>query len=292
MHLLSPPRVLVRKDDEESKSFTNGSGSPLPGLRLSMSQTVRPITSKSRLVGKPPTEESQLSHSVRSSIESLNKLDAFDTWDTSTVDAATRDAVLSTPTPRRRPTLEPIPGSRPNSSGRPLDIVHTSPSSPTPASSPYMSSEQNSSPPYAHQQRPGTASSARTTPVRRVSSLASLSSTRANSPSVSEANIHPLFRTDSPTPAPSATPGTVIHASPMGGQYVVAPPGVSFSRASSRETLRGGVAGGKASPLLVRSQSFEHRPAPTPPLLQQRSDTPPARTRTPPIPDYVLSGVS
>ncbi|KAF2672489.1 hypothetical protein BT63DRAFT_422947 [Microthyrium microscopicum] len=60
--------------------------------------------------------------------------------------------------------------------------------------------------------RPSTSLSVRR-PVVRIPS-------RPTTPAVVEAHIHPLFRTDSPTPPPNASANTVVHASPFSGQVI------------------------------------------------------------------------
>lgn len=273
LRILTPPRAQVRQDEEEPPKPLNDSTSSFPTV-LSSTQVVRPITSKTRLIRTPTTEQSRLSHSLRSSIDSLNRGDAFDSWDTSDVDVETRDTVLSA-SQRRKGTLEPIPGSRPSSPGRPLEGPFVEPSS-SPATSP-TAVDPNSSP-YSY--RPDTARSENNPYARRANSTVSLSSMSPTSPSASEAHIHPLFRTDSPTPPPAHTPNTIIHASPIGGQFIPQPPR-AFSRMNSRETIRAG----SASPL-VHSKSF----------VSERgsvdSSAPPSRALTPPIPEFVLNGAN
>ncbi|KAF2097044.1 hypothetical protein NA57DRAFT_77297 [Rhizodiscina lignyota] len=277
LRILTPPKPLIRRDSNPSPTLTNNSSNSLPSLRTSVNQMVRPITSKTKLITSRvnTSHDTKLSQSLRSSIDSFGQLDAFDTWDTSDVDSQNRDAVLHTAS-RRTPALEPIPGSRPASRAlESLEAALSDPSLPRTASTTPSPVEQMSSPVI---DRPITAYSNYTSRSRHGGSMVSLTS-RPTSPSVNEAHIHPLFRTDSPTPPPAATPGTVIHASPMGGQYI-APPNRPYSRmrAGSRETLRG------RSPSLLRSTSVEN--------VAPGIETPPKRELTPPIPDFILSGVS
>lgn len=300
LRILTPPRTLSRRDSNPSPTLTNNSSNSLPSLRSSVNQLVRPITSKTKLITsreRASSDAAKLTQSLHSSIDSLNRLDGFDTWDTSDVDSQNRDAVMQA-APRRPPVLEPIPGSRPAS--RNLDTLEAAlpksprdardaqdaqdarPDSSSATPSPVSPTDQTSSPII---DRPITAYSHYTARSRQAGSTVSLAaSTRTRSPSVSEAHIHPLFRTDSPTPPPAATPGTIIHASPRGGQYIAAP-NRPYSRmgSTSRETLRA------RSPSLLRSASYETVTDRI--STAQSTVTTPSRELTPPIPDFVLSGV-
>jgi hypothetical protein len=97
---------------------------------------------------------------------------------------------------------------------------------------------------------------------------------RPISPATSESHIHPLFRTDSPVPPPSATPGTVVTASPYSGHLIKA-----ASRASSQTRLTDRA----ASPVILsRADSMDDLPS------RNRSSSQ-TRAMTPPIPDFILS---
>lgn len=266
-------REVFRNDEEKQSAFLDGSATSLHTMRSSITQAMRPTTSKTRLVRTPNTEKSQLSHSLRSSMDSLSRGDAFDRWDTSDIDSDTRDAVLSSGS-RRPGALEPIPGSRPGSPGRPLEGPFPEHTSAAHESSPAIV-EPTRSP---HLSRPGTSQSHYTLyPYsRRNDSRVSIDSTRPSSPAMSEAHIHPLFRTDSPTPPPSHSANTVILASPRAGQ-VISPPPKAFSRMNSRETIRSG-----SQTNLVPSRSL------TSDRVSLSSSAPPSRMPTPPIPDFVM----
>ncbi|KAF4556798.1 Hypothetical protein D9617_1g086800 [Elsinoe fawcettii] len=61
------------------------------------------------------------------------------------------------------------------------------------------------------------------------------SSSRSARPSTEEGHIHPLFRTESPLPPPLTSPGTIVTASPWGGQVLAMPDQTFFSAAAQRK---------------------------------------------------------
>jgi hypothetical protein len=121
--------------------------------------------------------------------------DAFDSWDTSTVDVHNREAVLeiSTPTQGKSRGLETIPAS------------------PVASRSPSPQSFAELEPPSIQTRRRSRSYS----PVSIRRELRDLPN------SSSEAHIHPLFRSDSPDPHPFATPGTIVMAAPDAARVVV-----------------------------------------------------------------------
>jgi hypothetical protein len=161
--------------------------------------------------------------------------------------------------------LEPIPGSRPVSPAKALDMYTDGAA--TAASDGddfHFGLERAGTPASLTTIRPPTAQSMASTiipasfsaPPRRLSrpsrpstpSLISTSSislpfadSAATAPfapgaSGDEAHIHPLFRSDSPTPPPFASPGTVVVASPLSGQ-VLPQAGRTGRSASPRPSL-------------------------------------------------------
>lgn len=232
-----------------SPTFSTRSSQSLRSFRKSLRHVVRPVTSRTTLVSRPSfSRDARSVYSDRHSIDNVSHSDGFDSWDTSSVSLQARDAVLQT-APSRGTTLEPIPGSRSASPARALD-------------GPFLSGvseedgEELARPP---RMMPDTS--------------------RPPSPAVSEAHIHPLFRTESPTPPP-ATPGTSIVASPLANQ-AIACPARPFNRMRSNSRA--------ASPSpLVHSQSFTRDRAMSLPS-RSRSVSPPSREMTPPIPDFVLN---
>ena len=239
-----------------SSSGRSHSGSDTKSFRSSLSQVVRPMTSKTKLINsKTPYRPTSIESSHRDT--SISTEDGFDSWDTSTVDAQSRQAVESaSPTPPR--FLETIPasptGSRSPSPGFPLDLE----------------------PPKTRK---------RSRSYSPANSYRDLPRTRTTSPTESmnnEAHIHPLFRTDSPTPPPPATPGTTITAAPGAGQVI-------SDRASIRSIHRMR-SGSLPSGPLVHQDSLDGIRKAIEREDEERPEEAGERTLTPPIPDWILSG--
>lgn len=214
----------------------------LNSLRSSLSVVVRPVTSRTRLVSRQhslprDSKSSSLDISLR---DRTSQDDGFDTWDTSGVGSHIRETVMqSSPPTTRGPGLETIPGSRSPSPAKALDGPYNLPS---PPQSPM------------HSSRPG-------------------SSRRQRSASASnEDHIHPLFRTSSPTPPPTATPGTRITATPLAGQLM---------DAQALRRVRSGSLPASPSPFTY-FDTINDDPV-------RRIPTPPSREMTPPIPDFILT---
>lgn len=264
------PRALSAPGSEyrgsasmESKSPPPSSGRSRAGsdtmasFRSSLSQVVRPITSKTKLINnKSPYRPTSIDSSHRDTSISIE--DGFDSWDTSTVDAQSRQAVESaSPTPPR--FLETIPasptGSRSPSPGFPLDLE----------------------PPKTRK---------RSRSYSPANSYRDLPRTRTTSPTESmnnEAHIHPLFRTDSPTPPPAATPGTIVTAAPGAGQVI-------SDRASIRSIHRMRSGSLPSSPLMHQDSLDSIRKAIEREELEKPEESGGERTLTPPIPDWILQG--
>ncbi|KAH7329136.1 hypothetical protein B0I35DRAFT_37071 [Stachybotrys elegans] len=152
----------------------------------SMAKFIRPISSKTRLLS---TREKHRGHSLDSDAYRSSTDVPTDSWDGSSVDTITLQTI-STPSVAKPRFLETIPAS-PTISG---------------ASTPELL--QDLEPPHPVRRSRSYSPSGR----REVPGLTSSSS--------SELHIHPLFRSDSPTPPPIATPGTVVLASPIAGQVI------------------------------------------------------------------------
>ncbi|EEY16469.1 conserved hypothetical protein [Verticillium alfalfae VaMs.102] len=129
-------------------------------------------------------------------------------------------------------------------------------------------------------------------PVRRRSrSFSPARRPQSNSPELEgsgEANIHPLFRSDSPVPPPNVTPGTVVVASPNAGQVI-------SDRKSVRRMRSSSLANGQ-SPLSHQS-SFEFLPSSSvneQDEVEEQSEieSPSERKMTPPIPEWILTAGS
>jgi hypothetical protein len=186
--------------------------------------------------------------------------DGFDSWDLSAVELHSRHFVISaanstnTSSPSHGRFLETIPasptGSRSPSPGFPLDLE-----------------------PPSRRRRSRSHSPATTMMVKHRGDA-------APSPTGSEAHIHPLFRTDSPTPPPSATPGTIVTAAPGAGQAII--------DRQSLHRMRSGSLPNSSSPL-GHSRSLDDMASTLKDNDESgRPPSPPEREMTPPIPDWIL----
>ncbi|GFP53935.1 hypothetical protein ACSS6W_001571 [Trichoderma asperelloides] len=159
-----------------------------------VSHSIRSVSSKSKMRS---SKERSRSMSVDSTANrSTMGDDAFDSWDTSTVDVHNREAVMeiSTPTQSKPRGLETIPAS------------------PVASRSPSPQSFVELEPPRIQTRRRSRSYS----PVSIKRELRDLPGA-----SSSEAHIHPLFRSDSPDPHPFATPGTIVMAAPDAARVLV-----------------------------------------------------------------------
>lgn len=266
-----------RSSDSRSPPGSSGGRSAtetMSSIRTSLSHAVRPISSKTRLLPgsqrssrRPPSLDSTTFTERASMTE-----DGFDSWDTSAVDPQTRQTVLET-------TSSPIQGR----------FLETIPASPTTSRSPSPGTPLDLEAPRTRQR-------SRSYSPASVGSRQSRAATFTQHSTSSEAHIHPLFRSDSPTPAPAATPGTIVTAAPNAGQVI--------SDRQSIRTLR-----------RMRSDSLPVVPSPLSQQgsfddLRKRSDRTASlspelseeaeeelgsgseRKMTPPIPDWILSAGS
>jgi hypothetical protein len=251
----------------ESKSPPSSSGRSRAGsdtmtsFRFSMSQVVRPITSKTKLINnKSQHRPTSIESSTRETSISIE--DGFDSWDTSNVDAQSRQALESaSPTPPR--------------------FLETIPASPTTSRSPSPGFPLDLEPPKQRK---------RSRSYSPANSYRDLPKSRTTSPTESmnnEAHIHPLFRTDSPTPPPPTTPGTIVTAAPGAGQLI-------SDRASIRSIHRMRSGSLPSSPLMpqgsldcirkdIEREELEKE-------KEKADEDGGERTLTPPIPDWILSG--
>ncbi|KAF3003021.1 hypothetical protein E8E13_006358 [Curvularia kusanoi] len=244
-----------------SPTFSTRSSQSLKSFRESIRHVVRPVTSRTTLISRPSLNRDTRSiYSDAHSIENVSHTDGFDTWDTSSVSNQVRDAVLQTvnassvtSAPSKGTPLDSIPGSRSVTPARALDGPFL------PEIDEELAEEELVAP-------------------RMIPDLS-----RPPSPAVSEAHIHPLFRSESPIPPPEATPGTSIVASPLADQ-VIACPARPYMRMRSNSNLANSTT--NPSPL-GPAQSLRGR------ALSQnagsRTPSPPSREMTPPIPDFVLN---
>jgi hypothetical protein len=181
---------------------------PKSSLRSSSSTKVGPGSSRTKLI-----HDSAKSSFDFPAGEAFPVDDGFDRWDTSSVHQEVRATLQSSP-PLTRSGLETIPGSRPESPANALDgpFLPSSPNAtnsdattavdwvPRSSRKPSLSSPPSSPPNFS-----------RPTSSQR---------NKAGVHSTMEELVHPLFRTNSPSPAPVAAPGTMITASPMAGQSI------------------------------------------------------------------------
>lgn len=247
--LESPPSTGRSRAGSEARSF-----------RSSLSQVVRPINSKTKLI-QSSGRSTHRPQSMESNNQDRNTAfeDGFDSWDTSAVDPQARKTVESaSPTPQR--FLETIPasptGSRSPSPGFPLDLQPPK----------TRQRSRSYSPASVQRERPKTA--------RTISPTESV---------CNEAHIHPLFRTDSPTPPPAATPGTIVVAAIGGGQ-------VMSDRQSIRSIHRMRSGSLPSTPLMHTPSLDSIRKAMERDEWERLEEAGGERTLTPPIPDFILNG--
>lgn len=262
-------------------SYGRSPSETMLSIRSSLSNIVNPISSKTQLLpaGKrssqrPTSTDSGHANEKRPIVSE----DTFDSWDTSAVDPQNRQTVLQTSptTSALARFLETIPASpstsRSPSPGEPFDLEPP----PIPPMSRQRSRSFSPAPGSVRSQRSQRTISPQTTPTR------------------SESHIHPLFRTDSPTPPPFATPGTVVTAAPNGGQLI-------SDKASIRTLtrMRSGSLPAVPSPLSRQGSfdSFHRRPTTSAaPELREEDEMEwvdgTERKMTPPIPDWILSAGS
>ncbi|KAK3990201.1 hypothetical protein QBC44DRAFT_72942 [Cladorrhinum sp. PSN332] len=250
----------------------------MSSFRSSLSNVVRPISSKTRLLSqrtsrRPPSLDLPSYHESSRSTE-----DGFDSWDTSAVDPQNRQTVLeSSSPPAMGRFLETIPASpttsRSPSPGRTLDLLE---------------------PPQRAKRRSRSYSPA----PRRVSQAQRAAFTQHSTQS--ESHIHPLFRSDSPSPPSITTPGTVVVAAPLGGQVLS-----DRQSIKSLRRLRSGSLPNAPSPLSRQGSfdSFHRKRESNSPEIREEDESMAAegastsvvgaeRKMTPPIPDWILSAGS
>ncbi|KAF2633381.1 hypothetical protein BU25DRAFT_453153 [Macroventuria anomochaeta] len=236
-----------------SPTFSTRSSQSLKSFRESLRHAVGPVTSRTTLISRPSfNRDTRSIYSDAYSIDNVSHSDGFDSWDTSSVSNQARDAVMQT-APSKGTLLESIPGSRSVTPARALDGPFL----------PEIDEELAEEDLVAPRMMPDVS--------------------RPPSPAVSEAHIHPLFRTESPIPPPEATPGTSIIASPLADQ-VIACPARPYMRMRSNSNLRNNTT--SPSPL-APAQSLRGRTVG--PHAGSRTPSPPSREMTPPIPDFVLN---
>ena len=183
---------------------------------------------------------------------------AFDSWDTSHVAAAMRETVLhSRPAIKpQRQGLEPIPGSRSPSPAKALE-------------GPFYNIDPLPSPPPSPLPQPSVSDS-------RPSSRGRSATTGASNHSQSfrnEDHIHPLFRTCSPTPPPTASAGSTVVAAPVAGQTV---------NEKVLRRMRSSSTPASPSPLVRSASFYDFNTAPTTPGEGGVDGD------APPIPEFIM----
>jgi hypothetical protein len=240
----------------ESKTPPSSSGRSRAGsdtmnsLRSSVSQVVRPMTSK-----KSPHRPSSLDSRTR--VTSISIEDGFDSWDTSTVDIQSWHAVDSaSPTPPR--------------------FLETIPASPTTSRSPSPGCPLDLKPPKLRR---------RSRSFSPANSFPNLTKALPTTPTenIDEAHIHPLFRSESPTPSPPTTWGTIVTAAPGAGQVI-------SDRASIRPIHRIRSGSLPSRPLMPQDSLDSIRKDIEREEQEQQQELVGERTLTPPIPEWILSG--
>ncbi|CAK7214117.1 hypothetical protein SBRCBS47491_002040 [Sporothrix bragantina] len=310
-----------------------GRSDTMNSIRSSFSQVIRPITSKTRLISPSTIGHSDSSPSIsgtssqRSSAwrpDSLAgsstspastyasrerdvrpSIEDFDSWDTSAVDPQNRLTVLESSV-----SLSAI-ASR---------FLETIPASPTTSRSPSPGMPLDLEPPQSRRRRSRSFSPAASS-MRSASGTRLRSQSQSQSPPPGEAHIHPLFRSDSPTPPPAVSAGTVVTAAPLTAAQMTVTDAQSL-RTLSR--MRSGSLPAVPSPL-SRQGSFDdfgvrrglgiserpHTGCGSPELREEnmelanegtteedeadrrsRADSNAERKMTPPIPEWILSAGS
>lgn len=256
----SPPRLRrAPSDDSQSRPGTSGGRSvteTVSSIRTSISHAVRPFSSRTRLLSTSTRHGRGASSLDSNSWHSRSSFtqDGFDSWDTSSVEPPVRQVTLDT------------------FSGMPSRLLETIPASPTTSRSPSPGHPLDLEPPkHFHRSRSYS-------PVPKAQQLSPQSS-------LSELNIHPLFRTDSPTPPPQASPGTMVIAAPNAGRVI---------SEKSLTRMRSGSLPNTPSPLSRQGSYDSFRRATPSPNMEGLVPPEEAEERkmTPPIPDWVLAAGS
>ncbi|KAF5020675.1 hypothetical protein F66182_7289 [Fusarium sp. NRRL 66182] len=255
----SAPRMMNSMDSRTPPSSIGGrsrSGTA-NSIKFPFPNTLRSTSSKTQL----SSSEKRRPLSVES-INYRSSEDAFDTWDTSSVDTHNRQVVMEATTPPQQAQphfLETIPGSpTPSRTSSPDKDIFDMPLEP-----PRLRMRSRSYSPVP-------------TPREQLTPQ----------PSMSELHIHPLFRSDSPTPPPMATPGTVVVASPNAGQVISQRQSVRSLRAASNPVLPSPLS--HRGSLEIRKQRDEQESIREEQEAETDSVASSERPLTPPIPEWVM----
>ncbi|KJZ78912.1 hypothetical protein HIM_01685 [Hirsutella minnesotensis 3608] len=254
-----PPPLIIAEPNSCKTSFFGSS----------FSRVIRPSSSKTKLL---PCAERRFSSRESTPRRSSFEESSFDSWDTSSVDAHNRQVVLE---------MSSSPSNKPG-------FLETIPASPRPSRSPSLRTPKDMEPPRSV--RTCRSFSHGTFKQREDGRLTASSS-------VSELHIHPLFRSDSASPAPLVSPGTTVLASPIAGQVITrreSMQSLARMRSGSFRTALSHQASFDSTKLKMQSdaqQVDECEEDEEQQRQQQEQDKPGTRERrmTPPVPDWLLS---
>lgn len=258
---VKPSEFLTPPQSSSGASATE----TMSSFRSSLSNVVRPISSKTRLLSSRDKYRQGSFESSPYREGSIATQDSFDSWDTSSVDLHSRITVLGAGSPSAPPPrlLETIPASpttsRSPSPGFPLDLPPPGLRTRTRSFSPARRSQLE---PLEQQDAPG------------------------------EAHIHPLFRSDSPVSPPNVTPGTVIIAAPEAARVISDRQSVRRMRSGSLPTRESPLSHQTSYDTFRASPSLEEQDEIEIALEPEVSGSAQERQMTPPIPDWILSAGS
>jgi hypothetical protein len=262
----APPPSRGRESSDtpsfSSKSRKRSGSDAMNSMRSSFTQVVRPISSKTRLVSQKQAQRPTSLDSGTGEREIVE--DSFDSWDTSAVDPQARQYVMSAGNSTN--TSSPNPGR----------ILETIPASPTGSRSPSPGFPLDLEPPLRRRRSRSHSPATTIVDIRRRDPVPS--------PTGSEAHIHPLFRSDSPTPPPTATPGTTVTAAPGAGQVILDRQSLCRMRSGSLPNSPSPLAHSRSMDDMASTVRDDHESI--------RPPSPPEREMTPPIPDWILTAGS
>ncbi|KAG6031537.1 hypothetical protein E4U41_007537 [Claviceps citrina] len=257
----------VKRKDSVAATHKKISNGPVGYLTATVTQAIRPISSRTKLMAFERRRPISLESGPESTRPRTSADTSFDSWDTSSVHAHNRQVVMEL--------------SSPTTVKRALDTIPASPSGSLTSSSPDTLLDSGClEPPQVLRRKESYSSSLQSQcEANRLTSDSS----------VNEMHIHPLFRSDSPLPPPAATPGTSVLAAPNAGLVI--------SRRGSLQSLkclRGGSLPVVRSPLTPQASPDGVKQPRTKDggevivTLRDASDRN-ERIMTPPIPEWLLS---
>ncbi|KAJ4385189.1 hypothetical protein N0V85_008153 [Neurospora sp. IMI 360204] len=209
-------------------SYGHSVGNSLSSWRSSLYSVMRPVPSTTHLLASNSQHSLSLRMCQPDSIDSTAMRErhtasvattlenGFDSWDTSSVDPQNRQTVAEaasacSPPMLPAPFLETIPAS-------PMASRQPSPGLP-PTDSQLDLGNSLLIPPKSIRRRSRSFSPASMRSMERAREAFTQHATMSET-HISESHIHPLFRSDSPTPPAIVSPGTVVVAAPNGGQVL------------------------------------------------------------------------